>query len=487
MKVTITVLDSMVLIDPWIPFLKSSLSCIRTGTKMVEIENDDGTVSEKVVETNTRELLYGAVEDDNGKQVGMTWPGMVPVLKKALEAQRYTYELIDEQTPVPEPDMSRLDLPNPRKGQIEMLALMCSERHAILEAPTGYGKTVLISQFCRLYPESNILVTTKKKTVQGELHRRLEASDPDRVVHQVTSGQELDENASIWVAADKSLHRIPEDWPDIVVYDEAHNAGAAQACSQLKRFAHCRTYGMSATPEGRTDKTDLQTQAMLGPVRMRIPYQVAQKEKAVAPMQVLMYHLTLPPRNITSKYVKTNICIVRNTARNQIIAQVTRSIVPADEQVLIMVGTTEHALRLKKHFPGVTALYKKISAERASWLSERDLLTSDDPVNPDIEQGRKDFLDGKIKRMITTKIWQEGIDFPHLKYLVRADGLATSIGTIQMGGRATRYEEGRIGTIISFVDYYDNLQYRGFNQIKEYEKRGWTVHRMSSLPDEPKW
>ncbi len=476
--IKVIVYDSLIMISPWINNLKKDLTCLRKKSEYKT--QKDG--SKKLGTTKYHEKLYATTYTDDGREIGMVWPGLLPEIKQGLNRIGYEFKVIDEQSDVSEPDMSRLNLSNPRQGQLQALALMCSERHAIIEAPTGWGKTKLIEQFCRIYPKSRIVVITKKQNVRNSLYDRIKEANPNRNILKLTSGKHIQSDTDIVVAADKSLHKINEGWADILIYDEVHNAGAEDTCKKLNKFTNIRTYGLSATPEGRTDKSDLQVKALIGPIRMRIPYQVAQEDNAVAKIVVDMYPLELKSKGITSKFIKNTICIIRNTNRHKAIASTIRRIIPAEEQVLILVDKTEHALRLKPYLPGTYLAFRTINTDRINWFKKQKLLTENDETSPNVEQLKEQFKKGEITRLISTRIFEEGEDFPDLKWLVRADGLATSIGAIQMGGRVTRYKEGKIGRIISFIDYYDDLEWVGFKQIEHYEKKGWTVNKKTKLP-----
>lgn len=413
-KVKVLVTDSCTLISPWPKVLERKLQCRRRKQGLVgRTDPKTGNVVKRMVTTYVSEPLWYMPMDQPlvGPKVGVVWFGITNKAVNIMKKAGMEVVLEDNQTPVAPADFSRLNLAKMRTGQAECLALLSSERHCIIEAPTGWGKTKMIEQMVRIYPKARFLVMTRRSSVRDDLYRRIAAADPHRKIQKVVSGQALDASMTVLVMSDKSVHRmseLPDDWTDILIYDEAHNAGCEDICTRLDRFQSCRTYGFSASPTGRSDGTDDQTLAVLGPIRLRIPYQAAEEAGDIAGIDFVLYEIPGKTWGLKSPQSKTRLRIVKNEERNALVAWVCRCEVPKGEQLLIMVEQTEHVFRLRKYLPGAVLIYRAIKGDRFAEFQKAGLLNATDRQKVPVEQYQKDFREGRIRLAITTMVWQEG-------------------------------------------------------------------------------
>ena len=88
---------------------------------------------------------------------------------------------------------------------------------------------------------------------------------------------------------------------------------------------------------------------------------------------------------------------------------------------------------------------------------------------------RKDFEENKLKKLIATNIFSEGVNFVHLKYLIRADGETSKISNTQIPGRLSRIMPGKTcAYLIDFVDHFSEWAYRRSQaRFKDYKEAGW--------------
>lgn len=77
------------------------------------------------------------------------------------------------------------------------------------------------------------------------------------------------------------------------------------------------------------------------------------------------------------------------------------------------------------------------------------------------------------------------VDFPDLGAVVRADGQAGFIPSIQIGGRAQRVFEGKpFGIVVDFTDRFcQALQRRAQTRLKAYKQEGWEIVHVDSSGD----
>ena len=90
---------------------------------------------------------------------------------------------------------------------------------------------------------------------------------------------------------------------------------------------------------------------------------------------------------------------------------------------------------------------------------------------------RKRFESGELKKLIATNIFSEGVNFVHLKYLIRADGETSKISSTQIPGRLSRLCPGKdCAYLFDFVDHFSPWAYqRSVVRFKDYIQAGWVT------------
>jgi superfamily II DNA/RNA helicase len=221
-------------------------------------------------------------------------------------------------------------------------------------------------------------------------------------------------------------------------------------------------------------------EALFGKVLARMTYTQAEQLGLVVPIEVRMVNLVLPEIGYTTEISKEKNGYWHNDARNELIAKAARSF-PTNYQILIVVKTVEHGLELKSMLPdfqlvhsGITDLRWECFARRGLVLSEQDKA---ELKNPDVNKLKADFKEGRLLKAIATPLWKQGVDFPQLRVLIRADGTIGSIPAIQIPGRLSRIEGNKEkGILVDFMDDFGQVyKGRSFNRIKHYKKQGWII------------
>ena len=88
-----------------------------------------------------------------------------------------------------------------------------------------------------------------------------------------------------------------------------------------------------------------------------------------------------------------------------------------------------------------------------------------------------DFKDKKLKVLIVTlSIFAEGLDLPHLKYVINVSANSGAVKTIQLLGRVLRLDKyKKEAYYIDFFDSKDIYISSGFSKIKALKKQGHDV------------
>lgn len=379
-------------------------------------------------------------------------------------------------------DTSRIDIKEHRPEQLAMLKQIISNTHTTCEAPPGAGKSYLIGSICNLYPNARIIVTTDSVDVIDTLKSYLEETTGEEI-GQLGDGKRTE--GRITVSTLQSLKKTLRK-PHILIVDEAHVVGSdsyAQACLEVGSEAF-KIIGFSATPDGRSDGADLIIEGVCGPLRFKGSYQDSIKHGSVVPLRVEYYECTKGPAWEELNILRDNSdkdrkALWANPARNELIAKIIRREMAEtpDDQILIYAERVEHALYLAKLLPEFVVVTGESEDDKIETFKKLGILPDESILcTPKKREEYKDkFESTAIKYAICSRVWQKGVNFPHLKILLRADGTSSSITTVQAGGRASRTAEDKTeAKIIDIRDTFNKTYDKRFkDRLSDYEANGW--------------
>jgi len=419
---------------------------------------------------------YGLIE---------TYGGLKPKIEERLKTCGYTvdsdagagYTLEADLSLLSEEDLNNLD---GRGDQVDVIGLICDYSQGfIVEAPTGWGKSHIIGQVCQVLPEAKIAVVVPGKDITATVYNRLKKRIRD--VGMVGGGSNY--IARVTVSTMESVHKLQGVEWDLMIFDEVHRAGGPAIANKVAEvFYKTKCVGLSASPTGRSDGADLMVEALFGPIIYKVGYNQGVDRGAVVPIEAKIYRINTGPVVSSSNATVINRnCLWRNRKRNQLIAELARGI-PDDEQVLITVATAEHALYLKKELPEFEVVFSSMSKNVKQAVFNGKLPKVKGVYNGMMMDGRREalrvaFEKGELKKAIATGVWNTGVDFKGLSYLIRADGMASEIASVQTPGRLSRTKEGKEkGIMMDFMDDFSpSLRRRSNKRVKAYRDKGWDV------------
>lgn len=474
--------------------IKGSLLAITPVHHDVEAIVVDCATFQRRTSGGTSQMSYEpcclcSVEDGENGKYFLTFAGLYSRLMGAFEKAKIavdTQVLLQKQLQcdvslLPDEDLLSLD---GRDDQIHVLGLVADHPGGfIVDAPTGWGKSYVITQVCQMLPKHHIAVVSPGKEVTSMLYRKLK--DRIRDVGQVGGGQNYIRR--ITVCTMESLSKLRHnDW-DLLLFDEVHRAGAPAAATTLSEvFKTAKCVGFSASPTGRSDGADLVVEALFGPVIYKVDYSTSANRGDIAPIHVKAYRIEKgAPIASDKSVVKNRHGLWRNEIRNSFIAKLARDI-PSDEQTLIMCATAEHVLYLYKYLPNFDVIFSDMNKRmlnavfRGEFGNVKGLDSTGSITASRRGYMRKEFEAGRMKRVIATGIWNTGVDFTQLKWLIRADGMSSDIQSIQTPGRLSRTSAGKAhGTLIDFIDAFDpTLLRRSQARLRRYKKNGWEIDEL---------
>lgn len=367
--------------------------------------------------------------------------------------------------------------------QDEVLLAIDSNLGGVVVAPTGYGKSFIARMLTKAYYRSNILFISPGVALIRDTYDKLLQVTPD--VGRIGDGHYEPDKRVTLCSAD-SLHKTYMERADLIIYDEVHTSGTDDRAKALSRFTEAKFIGFSASYPGRSDGSDAVVESIFGPIIIQVEYDEAAKAGAVVPLKVLM--VGIPPTKetpiITSDFQdKKKVLYWRNDQRNGIIAEQVKLLPELlgepDPQVLIMVETLEHAYELRKFLPDFQIMYATLEESRKQDFVRRGLAAKDEEMLNDKlrAQMQKDFASGKLRKVISTFTWKQGVDFVSLPVLVRADGGASTINNIQIPGRLSRISSGKeFGVLIDLQDEFCPYTHaRAKQRVTSYRRLKWPI------------
>jgi superfamily II DNA or RNA helicase len=424
--------------------------------------------------TQEKRNLFSLSDDES---IMYTPAGLYKRIKRILTSLGVKITYSDLRTKsFPKPDYSKMDLSTLRYGQDKALAAVFAHDMGQIVAPTAFGKSFLIKQICKAYPDLKIVICARQRAVVGTIFDDLYPLFP-KEVGKMGGGYKLERRITVCTA--KSLKKLDLNKVDIFIYDEVHTAASPELAAVLSTIRNAKMFGFTASPTGRFDGGEKRIEALFGPIIFTMGYEEAKDAGNVVPIRVQFYDV--PGMNQTSStkssIVKKRRCYWRNSLRNKMIANVVNKY--PDKQILIMVETVDHAFHLKQYLPDFQVCYSNISQARRNALIRAKLLKPNEAymTNKSLDYFRRQFEKGELKKCICTNIWGAGVNFHKLEVLVRADGASGSIPSTQIPGRLSRLSDGKeCGLLIDFADRFDPWACkRAASRLKIYQSHGWEI------------
>jgi superfamily II DNA or RNA helicase len=360
--------------------------------------------------------------------------------------------------------------------QEDCLAHLLSTDCGIVEAATGSGKGLMIAALCQAWPNATGVVVTRAREVYGQLYETLvQRLGPS--VGRVSGG--IYKPSRVTVATADSVYKLGYDL-DYVIGDEIHELAAEKYVGLLAKYKRARMYGFTASLK-RDDGRHHELEGIFGPVVYSVPFLKAVADQNVVPVVVEWISAGLdydPAPDMRPGADRERLQVWRNLERNTAIADRAKQI-PADEQAVIMTRSVEHAGYLKNLLPDWELCYGNSEGSNKTIETLKSVGVVDEAL-PRMTAShrrnlRRDFSQGRLKRVIATYIWSTGVDFRNLRWLVRADAGGNSTKDAQIPGRVCRtFGEKQYGTIIDVWDSYaPSVFSRARGRKRNYAERGF--------------
>lgn len=333
----------------------------------------------------------------------------------------------------------------------------------ILEAPPGYGKTI-IALASLVYRKQRALIIVHTKELLAQWIQKIgDVLGIEKGDIGIIGGGKEKIGKKITVATYQSLVRknlkIIVDKIGYVIVDECHRVPANTFQKVVKEFKARYLLGLTATPF-RKDKLQKLMFLYMGEIIHRIdPDKISSELKGVDSILEIRHTDFYPTFEKVKKYKKIIEALIEDENRNYLIARDIIGEYSLDKSILVLTGRKRHCLEISQKL-GQKIKYSILTGNLSSKVRREVLI---------------DFKDKKIRVLIATgQLIGEGIDLPFLDTLFLVFPTSSKTRLIQYIGRVQRKNKGK--SISKVYDYYDqyvsvlNVMFQKRKKI--YEKLG---------------
>ncbi|MHB1681513.1 MAG: DEAD/DEAH box helicase [Bacilli bacterium] len=317
-------------------------------------------------------------------------------------------------------------------------------RRQLIALPTGAGKTVIAAAIAKRWhedvdPMRPILFLAHREELLNQTADKMRLVWDGVGIGKVKA-QHNEQNADVIVASTATLARgrFVRD-PSLIIYDEAHHAGADGALNFLRRLGVFEAdgppmLGLTATPMRGTG-------AQLGDVFERVAY-----EKTILDLIVAGYLVDIKGKRVEIPGLDlTRVRTVAGDYNQRDLGQAMNDLAALDA---VVEAAKEHAPERKTLVFAVDvaqthALVKRFKAAKIA-ADGIDGTLGDEERAAILERFRR----GKTKVLVNCMVLTEGFDEPSVSCILIARPTRSRVLYTQMVGRATRLYPGKNDALI---------------------------------------
>lgn len=323
-----------------------------------------------------------------------------------------------------QPKLKGIDL---REDQLQLIEKALKKGRGIIQAPTGSGKTIIGIALYSCFDDINLLWLCHTKDLMIQTAKEFKKFGFVSV--GLIGDGKCETEKKITIATRQSFSKIAEHMGtqyDMVIVDETHHVSTfdGEYAKILKNVYAPLRFGLTATLPDK-EESKMACEGLIGPVVASLSINEGNNLGIIAKPRIKF--LKMPKNHAIGelrKYADVyNEGIVNNKTRNKAIITKAKEHILNGDSVLILLTQIEHGNNL------------------LSIAKENELpivFVQGNTENEVRSQVKTSLNEKKIKCVISTVIWNEGINIPELNVIINAAGGKSEIRTLQILGRGLR-------------------------------------------------
>lgn len=352
--------------------------------------------------------------------------GYLDRVKAHLQEKNLVVRQIDSlmKYPYHEPRLKNVDL---REDQLKLINKALEKQRGIIQAPTGAGKTIIGIALYSCFDDIKLLWLCHTKDLMSQTAKEFKKFGFTSIGLIGNGKQEL--GKKITIATRQSFTKLAEDMDceyDMIITDEVHHLASidGEYAHILKNnFAPLR-FGLTATLPDK-EEAKMVCEGLIGPLIASLSINEGNDLGIIA--KPIIKFLKIPKNHAVSelrKYADVySQGIVNNYTRHKAIIFKAKEHVDKGDSVLILLTQIEHGNNL-------LAVGKEMNLPIVFVQG-----TTENELRGQIKNA---LNEKKIKCVISTVIWNEGVNIPELNVIINAAGGKSEIRTLQAIGRGLR-------------------------------------------------
>lgn len=360
-----------------------------------------------------------------------------------------------------------------REDQLQALEAIKKNQRGTIIRPTGSGKTIIALGIISMFARHRVLFLCHTKELLDQTEEAIQKHlrvNP----HVVGAGRKVNWNVvrkdkrPIVLSTIQSFAKIPKDqyvdFFDITIVDEDHHVNSLNSQYgkvMTNNLSPCKL-GLTAT-EPTNKQEELINEGLLGPPIAKLTAKEGAEIGIISKPTINLIpvpfqaEINLACKDKYTKYYEYG--IVENRRRNIAILNEIRQNLKNKESSLIIIERTEHGRIIQKILRA-----KKIKVMFVHGESSKRKRA----------KAKKDLESKKIKVVICSKIWREGVNIPTLNNIINACGMKEEKMVIQAIGRGARIAKGKkVFNVTDFLDPYRYLAEHSIARMQTYIRQGW--------------
>ena len=377
--------------------------------------------------------------DKNGK----FFTGYISRVKKYLSEKNIPYEIENNSErlkPDNEPIIKGKTL---REDQKRLVEAAIKNQRGVLISPTGSGKTLIAGSIISCFKNKKTLFLVHTKSLLKQAADDFKEYGLKNIT--MIGDNEKDLSGDIVVSTRQSFIKLNfdeiTDLFDIVIVDESHHIldKEGQYVKILNKLLAPIRIGLTATFPSKIE-SQMVIEAYLGEVVGEFTEEEAREKDIIADTKVIIRKTSFDSdvADLSAYKRVYNLGVVNNQSYNLQIIKEAKYWIEQDKSVLIFIIETDQGRLLQKF-----AKENNVECEFVYGDTKSDIR----------EKVKADLKTKKLKCVICSTIWTEGINIPSLDVIINAAGGKSERIIRQLRGRGVRTCEGKDRLI--YVDFFN--------------------------------